>query len=102
MSWVSLRSIRQARGCTHHLSLRDELGRVELGDDALQDFVADGWEDPLIIVQTQALVYPGKLFDVWSGKHSKSDRDHLQVFGACRRGYVLRESWSERMQGKYL
>jgi hypothetical protein len=30
--------------------LGDEFGGVELGDDGLQDFVPDGWEDTLVII----------------------------------------------------
>lgn len=37
------------------LSLGDELGGVELGDDGLEDFVADGGEDTLIVVDTEVL-----------------------------------------------
>lgn len=36
-------------------SLGDELGGVELGDDGLEDFVADGGEDALIVVRTEVL-----------------------------------------------
>ena len=37
------------------LALRDELGGVELGDDGFEDFVADGGEDALVVVETEAL-----------------------------------------------
>jgi len=36
-------------------ALGDELGGVELGDDGLEDFVSDGWEDTLIVVETKVL-----------------------------------------------
>ena len=36
--------------------LRDELGGVELGDDGFEDFVADGGEDALVVVETKVLV----------------------------------------------
>ena len=36
-------------------SLRDQLGGVELGDDGFEDFVADGGEDALIVVETEGL-----------------------------------------------
>ena len=36
-------------------SLRDQFGGVELGDDGLEDFVADGGEDALIVVETEGL-----------------------------------------------
>ena len=36
-------------------SLRDQFGGVELGDDGFEDFVADGGEDALVIVETEGL-----------------------------------------------
>ena len=36
-------------------SLRDQLRGVELGDDGFEDFVADGGEDALVVVQTEGL-----------------------------------------------
>jgi hypothetical protein len=38
------------------LALGDELGGVELGDDGLEDFVTDGGEDTLIVVEAEVLV----------------------------------------------
>ena len=38
------------------LPLRDELGGVELGDDGFEDFIADGGEDALVVVETEVLV----------------------------------------------
>ena len=37
------------------LSLRDQFGGVELGDDGFEDFVADGGEDALVVVETEGL-----------------------------------------------
>ncbi len=37
------------------LALRDEFGGVELGDDGFEDFVADGWEDALVVVEAEGL-----------------------------------------------
>jgi hypothetical protein len=37
------------------LTLGDEFGSVELGDDGLEDFVADGWEDTLVVVGAEVL-----------------------------------------------
>ena len=37
------------------LSLRDQFGGVELGDNGFEDFVADGGEDALVVVETQRL-----------------------------------------------
>lgn len=38
------------------LSLGDELGSIELGDGGLEDFVADGWQDTLVVVDTEVLL----------------------------------------------
>ena len=37
------------------LALCDELGGIELGDDGFEDFVPDGGEDALVVVETEAL-----------------------------------------------
>ena len=41
------------------LALGDELGGVELGDDGLEDLVADGGEDALIVVLAEVLLDEG-------------------------------------------
>ena len=35
--------------------LRDQFGGVELGDDGFEDFVADGGEDALVVVEAEGL-----------------------------------------------
>lgn len=55
---VELRgALRQVRldALRDGLSLGDELGGVELCDDRLQDFVADGGEDTLVVVGAEVL-----------------------------------------------
>lgn len=37
------------------LTLGDELGSVELGDNGLQDFVSDRWKDTLIVILAEVL-----------------------------------------------
>ena len=37
------------------LALRDELGGVELRDDGFENFVADGGENTLVVVEAEAL-----------------------------------------------
>lgn len=39
----------------HSLSLGDEFGGVELGDNSLEDFVSDGWQNTFIVVGTEVL-----------------------------------------------
>ena len=34
-------------------SLGDEFGGVELGDDGFEDFVADGGEDTLVVIEAE-------------------------------------------------
>lgn len=41
-------------------SLGDELGGVELGDDCFEDFVADGGEDALVVVEAEGLMEVSK------------------------------------------
>ena len=91
------------------LTLGDELGGVELGDNGLQDLVSDRWEDTLIVVLTKVLakllvmrasfcnVYlisylidSWELLDVWSGQDSQGQADHLEIFGPSGSGDV---SW---------
>ena len=36
-------------------TLRDQFGGVELGDDGFKDFVADGGEDALVVVEAEGL-----------------------------------------------
>ena len=36
-------------------ALRDQFGGVELGDDGFEDFVTDGREDALVVVEAEGL-----------------------------------------------
>ena len=49
------------------LALRDEFGGVELGDDGFEDFVADGGEDALVVVETEVLKGGEVVFSNGSG-----------------------------------
>lgn len=40
----------------HGFTLGDEFCGVELGDDGLENFVADGGEDTLVVVEAEVLV----------------------------------------------
>jgi hypothetical protein len=51
---------------THHFTLSNQLCSVKLGYDALQDLVADGGENPLIVIQTETLVNFGEMVRVWA------------------------------------
>jgi hypothetical protein len=51
---------------THHFTLSDQLCSVKLSHDALQDLVADGGENPLIVIQTETLVNFGEVVYVWA------------------------------------
>lgn len=88
------------------LSLGDELGSIELGDDGLEDFVTDGGEDSLIVVDTEVLgrirtrsfktnnwrkaylVDLGQSLDIWSVQHSQCQAHHLQILATSRRGNI--------------
>ena len=71
-----------------HLSLRNQLAGVELRCDALENFVDDGGEHPLIVVCAQCTVYLGQSLDSWTRENTAGDVDHLQVFGAGEGGDV--------------
>lgn len=65
------------------LALGDELGGVELGDDGLEDFVADGGEDTLIVVGAEVLV---NVVRSWLFKY-------LVALGRCRGPNSPGKSW---------
>jgi hypothetical protein len=44
-----------ADAVTNGFALGNELGGVKLGDDGFEDFVADGWEDALVVVEAEVL-----------------------------------------------
>lgn len=67
-------------------SLRDELRGVELGHDGLEHLIADGGEDPLVVVLAQPAVQGGELGLLRSVENTKPYVDHLQVL-AARGGY---------------
>lgn len=57
---------RQGYEVTHHFTLSNQLCSVKLGYNALQDLVADGWENPLIVIQSETLVNFGEMGCVWA------------------------------------
>ena len=67
-------------------SLGDELRGVELGHDGLEHLVADGRENPLVVVLAQPAVQGGQLGLLRPVEHTKPYVDHLQVL-AARRGH---------------
>lgn len=58
---------------TYTLTLCDELGRVELGHDALEDLVADGRQHPLVIVSAELARNLGQLALLWPEQHTQRD-----------------------------
>lgn len=65
---------------THHFSLSDELGRIELRNDSFQDLIANRREYPLVVVQAEGLVDFGEVLNIRSRQHPKSNGDHLEIF----------------------
>jgi hypothetical protein len=57
---------RQVWEATHHFALSNQLCSIKLGHDALQDLIADGGENPLIIILTETLVNFGEIGCVWA------------------------------------
>lgn len=94
------------------LTLCDELSSIELGDDGFKDFVTDGREDTLVVVDTevlgQALAYwrivtesqvnimISYLVNLWERLDNRTMQDtqcqanHLQILGSSRCGDVSR------------
>ena len=50
------------------LTLGDELGGVELGDDGLKDFVTDGGKNTFVVVGTEVLMVGLATMDRFSGE----------------------------------
>ena len=48
-------------------ALRDEFCGVELGDDGFEDFVADGGEDALVVVEAEGLVFVSQACEALGG-----------------------------------
>lgn len=67
-----------------HFALCDELARVELGDDALEDLVDDGRQHALVVVLAELAVYGRERLDRRPREHAAADVDHLQVCARCR------------------
>jgi hypothetical protein len=65
---------------THHLSLRDQLSGIKLRNNALQHFISDGREDPLVVVHSKALVDFRQVIDIWAGEDAEGQSHHLQIF----------------------
>jgi len=55
---------RQGYEVTYHFTLSNQLSSIKLSHDALQDLVANGGENPLIVIQTETLVNFGEMFCV--------------------------------------
>lgn len=60
-----------------HLSLRDQLARVELGYYGFEDFVHDGREDAFVVVLSEFSVDGWEGLNGGSGENSTADVDHL-------------------------
>ncbi|KAI3491159.1 hypothetical protein L1887_44557 [Cichorium endivia] len=68
----------------HHLSLGDELGGVELGDDRLEHLVHDRGQHALVVVRAELAEDGGERIDAWTREHTAGERDHLEILGAAR------------------
>lgn len=85
---VSVCAWRRKERATYKLALLDQLGRIVLGDDGLEDLVGDRREDPLVVIEPEVLVDLGQVLDVWAREDPERDRDHLEV--CCRGGWRTR------------
>lgn len=84
-----------ADGAASYLSsLRDELRGVELGHNALQHLIDDGWQYALVVVLPQLLVEHRQVGCKRSRQHTQGDVDHLQIWGSdISRSLVHRRAW---------
>lgn len=69
----------------NHLSLRDQLAGIELGNNALEDLIDNRWQDALIVVGTEGSVDLGQGVDFRSREDTAGNVDHLQIFGTRQR-----------------
>lgn len=63
----------------YKFALGDQLSSIKLGDDGLQDFVADGREDALFVVLSQLGVDYGQLVHLGAMQHSQRQGHGLHV-----------------------
>ena len=68
--------------CTYLFTLGNQLARVELRDDALEDLVHDRGEHALIVVLAKLAVDGRERGRGWAGQDTASDVHHLQVCGS--------------------
>ena len=59
--------------------LGDQLTCIELGDDTFQYLVDNGGEDSFVIVGSKSAVDGRKFHDIWTGKNTACDVNHLQI-----------------------
>jgi hypothetical protein len=72
------------------LSLGDQLGGVELSNDALEDLVDDTGKDALVVVGSKGTVDLRQGIDARSGQDTAGNVDHLQILGTGEGGDVAR------------
>ena len=72
------------------LSLGDQLGGVELGNNTLEDLVDNAGKDALIIVGSKSTVDLRQSIDAGSGQDTAGNVDHLQILGTGEGGDVAR------------
>lgn len=78
-SWSIVKSPPSPPSC-YLSSLCDELRSVELGHHTLQNFVNDGRQNALIVIQTQLLVEGRQVGRQRPREDAQSDVHHLQVW----------------------
>jgi len=68
----------------------EELISVELRDDGLENLVADGRQNLLIVLEAEVLDNDGELADFRTGEDAECEVDHLKIFGAGDGGEGVR------------
>lgn len=72
------------------LSLGDQLGGVELGNNTLENLVDDTGKDALVVVGSKSTVDLRKGIDAGSGQDTAGNVDHLQILGTGEGGDIAR------------
>lgn len=66
----------------NHLSLRNQLAGIELGDNAFENLVDDGRQNALIVVGAEGSIDLGQGVDLGPREDTAGDVNHLQVLGS--------------------
>jgi len=64
----------------YHFTLSDQLACVELCHNAFKDFVDDGRQYSLIVIESEFSEDYWEGINIWSGQNTACDIDHLEIW----------------------